>query len=154
MSARAHSTLFTPGEICAATGATPRLQAQRWAHHIYEPSAGDTIPRGYGDARGATPETVYRIAITETLAKSGVHIRKSKNAAALFAEDQHGRRANTLYEFGRTLIVIKGGNAAIVNAAFDAPLSDVCGKDGAFVTDLGPIIANVNQKLSQLKGNK
>jgi len=150
MSARAHSTLFTPSEICAATGASPRLQAQRWAHHVYEPSVGDTIPRGYGDARGATPETVYRIAITEECAKAGVHIRKSKNAAALFAEDQHGRRANTLFPTGRSLLTISNNSAAIINAPFDALLTDVCRQPG-FVIDLGPIITEVTSKLAQLK---
>jgi hypothetical protein len=150
MTAKADS-LFTPSEICVATGASPRLQAQRWAHHIYQPSTGDTIPRGYGDARGATPETVYRIAITEECAKAGVHIRKSKNAALIFAEDQRGRRANTLYEFGRTLLKISENGAEIINAPFDALLSDVCAKDGAFVVDIGSIVKAVTEKLSQIK---
>jgi hypothetical protein len=147
MTARADS-LFNASQVAAVTGSSARLQGQRYAHHIYVHSAGDAIPCGHGDDRYVTAETIYRIAVTEATAAAGVQIRNASKAALLFAEDQHGRRANTLFEFGRTLIVISKTGAVIVNAPFDALLSDVCDKDGAFVIDLGPIFKAVNEKLS------
>ncbi|SHN71567.1 hypothetical protein [Bradyrhizobium erythrophlei] len=146
--------LLSASQVAAVTGASARLQGQRYAHHIYTHSAGDSIPCGHGDDRYVTIGTAYRIAIIEACAKAGVQIRTAAKSALLFAEDQRTRHANTLFDFCRTLIVIKEGNATIVAAPFDALLTDVCGKDGAFVIDLGPIIADVNQKLSQLKSRK
>ena len=127
MTARA-DLLLSASQVAAVTGASARLQGQRYAHHIYTHSAGDSIPCGHGDDRYVTAETVYRIAITEACAKAGVHIRNAAKSALLFAEDQRGRHANTLYEFGRTLLVIKEGTAAIVAAQFDALLTDVQGR--------------------------
>ena len=100
MTARA-DLLLSASQVAAVTGASARLQGQRYAHHIYTHSAGDSIPCGHGDDRYVTAETVYRIAITEACAKAGVHIRNAAKSALLFAEDQRGRHANTLYEFGR-----------------------------------------------------
>jgi hypothetical protein len=137
--------------VAAATGISAEMQNQRYARHVYTPSKGDVIPKGQGDTRYVTVATIYNIAIVEACIKANIPVRLTANAARLLAEDQHGRRANMLFEFGRTLIVISKTGAAIVNAPFDALLSDVCGKDGAFVIDIGPIIADVNQKLSKLK---
>jgi hypothetical protein len=73
----------------------------------------------------------------------------------LFTEQsQRGRNANEPFEAGRTLLKISKTGAEIISAPFDALLTEVCDKDGAFVIDIAPIIADVNQKLSQLTKRK
>ena len=153
MTAKADS-LFNASQVAEVTGSSARLQGQRYAHHIYVHSAGDAIPCGHGDDRYVTAETIYRIAITEAAATAGVQIRSASKAALLFAADQHGRRANTIFEFGATLLKISKTRAEIINAPFDALLTDVCDKDGAFIIDIGTVIKSVTDKLSKLKRKK
>jgi len=86
----------------------------------------------------------------------GVPAAQSNAAAILFTEhSQRGRPANELFEAARTLLVISKNSAEVVNAPFDATLKDVCGGPiQAIVVDIAPIIADVNQKLSQLTKRK
>jgi hypothetical protein len=60
------------------------------------------------------------------------------------------RPANTLYEFGRTLLVVKNSGAEILNADFNDSLTDVCGRpfDAAIIIiiiiDIGQIVRAVD----------
>jgi hypothetical protein len=152
----ARAGLFTTGDVAAATGASSRLQCQRWAHRIYTPSPGDTTPTGPGDDRYMTVQTVYQIGITEETAKANVPIRVAARASAKFSEPQTNRRASELFATGRTLLLVKPGTAEIVNAPFDATLPDVLGRplQPATIIDLGPIVAAVNEKLISLTKRK
>jgi hypothetical protein len=59
------------------------------------------------------------------------------------------RAANELYEFGRTLLVVKSTGSEIVNAPFEASLTDICGRpfQEAIILDVGPIIKPVDEVL-------
>src|ERR1700738_1784748 len=153
MTAKAGKTLFIASEVAELTGVPALVQGQRYAHRMYQPSKDDVIPRGHGDARSVTTETVYQIAIAEACSRANLPIRRAVNAARLFAEDQSGRRANTLYEYGRTLLKISETGAEIINAPFDATLTDICGRpfQAAFIIDIGPIVGAVNEKLVSIK---
>jgi hypothetical protein len=64
------------------------------------------------------------------------------------------REANTLYEHGRTLLVVKSDGAEILNASFEASLTDICGRpfQAATIIDIGQIIKAVDENLISLKG--
>jgi hypothetical protein len=59
------------------------------------------------------------------------------------------RKPNELYEFGRTLLVVKKSGAEIVNAPFEASLTDICGRpfQEAIILDVGPIILAVDEAI-------
>jgi hypothetical protein len=63
------------------------------------------------------------------------------------------RQANTLYEFGRTLLVVKSTGAQVINADFNASLPDICGRpvEAAVIIDVGQIIKEVDEALNNEK---
>jgi hypothetical protein len=66
------------------------------------------------------------------------------------------RPANELYEFGRTLLVLKSSGTQIVNADFNASLTDICGRpfETAIIVDIGQTIRAVDEALAKLKKDK
>jgi hypothetical protein len=59
------------------------------------------------------------------------------------------RPANTLYEFGRTLLLVKASGTQIIKADFNASLTDICGRpfEAAIIVDIGQIIRTVDQEI-------
>jgi hypothetical protein len=66
------------------------------------------------------------------------------------------RPANELYEFGRTLVVVKPSGTQILNADFNASLTDICGRpfETAIIVDIGQTIRAVDEALAKLKKDK
>jgi len=62
------------------------------------------------------------------------------------------RQANTLFEFGRTLLVHKSTGTQIVNADFNASYTDIVGLpiEPAIVIDVARIVASVDDALIEL----
>ncbi len=142
------------GEVGEITGIRlPTLH--RWLdRRVFMPSPAE-IGEGSGNYRTFGRARLNQIAIAKALIEIGLPAAQSNANARLFTEQsQRGRQANELFEAARTLLVISKTGTAIVPAPFDALLTDVCDKDGAFVIDIGPIIADADQKLSQLKSRK
>src|ERR1700687_3115049 len=115
MTAYADSKRFTPADVAAATGVSAVMQNQRYTRHVYRRAQRDSVPKGHGDTRLVTAETVYHIALTEACAKVNLPTRHAVMASSLFAEGQRGRPANQLFEAGRTLLVLKEDGAEIIN---------------------------------------
>jgi hypothetical protein len=66
------------------------------------------------------------------------------------------RAANGLYEFGRTLLVLKKSGAEIVNAPFEASLTDICGRpfQSAIIVDIADVIKTIDKTLTSIKDTK
>jgi hypothetical protein len=143
---------YTPAEVAAVTGAPVETQNQRHARRVYQSSRRDSIPTGSGDTRLMAVETVYHIGITETCAKLNLPARHGAKAAHLFSKEQPGRAANTPFEFGATLLVMKSTGAEIVNAPFNSSLTEICGRqfEAAVIVDVGQIVRAVNKELKEL----
>jgi hypothetical protein len=152
MTALADSTHFTPGDVYETTGISVPKQNQLYERGIYKPSPLDKQPTGSGSYRLVVPATVYQIAFAAAASNVGIPTRQGAEAARLYSEDQPGRRANTPFEFGRTLLVIKPTGTQIVNGGYTDTLADILGGqfDTAVVIDIGRIAASVNEKLLKL----
>jgi MerR HTH family regulatory protein len=132
--------MYKTGAVCAATG-VPAAKLARWQDRkTLKPSRHDKTSTGSGDHRLFSRESVNKIAIAKTLTDLGIAATPANRAAALLVG---------LYEFGRTLLVVKPSGAEIVNAGFNDPLSDICGRpfQAAVIIDIGQIIATVDQAL-------
>ena len=138
------------GEVGEITGIRLPTLHQWLDRRVFAPSPAET-GEGSGHYRTFGRARLNQIAIAKALIEIGLPAAQSNANARLFTEQsQRGRNANEPFEAGRTLLVISKTGAAIVNASFDSLLTEVCDNAGAFVIDIIPIIADVNQKLSQL----
>ena len=136
--------MYKTGAVSAATG-VPAAKLGRWQdRRTLKPSRHDKASSGSGDHRLFSRDTVIRIAISKRLVDLGIPATPANRAAALF---------DKLFEFGRTLLVTSVSGSQIVNAAFNAPLTDICGRpfQSAIIIDIGPIIAAVDQALISTK---
>jgi hypothetical protein len=153
MTAQAATKHYTPAEVFNATGISVAKQNQWYDRRTIKPSRPDKQPAGSGSDRLVCAATVYQIAITATCVNLGISARQAAEAARSLADEQPGRAANQLYEFGRTLLVIKSTGTQIVNADFSASLTDICERPfaGALIIDVGPIVRAVDEALISLK---
>jgi hypothetical protein len=109
------SPMFKTGAVCAATGVSVAKLGRWQDRKTLNPSRHDKASSGSGDHRQFSRETINRIAIAKKLIDLGIPASPANQAAALFIE---------LYQFGRTLLVLKSSGAQIINADFNAALSD------------------------------
>jgi hypothetical protein len=152
MTADAAAPHYTPADVFRATGVSIIKQNQWYDRGTIKPSRLDKIVTGSGCHRRVCTATVYRIAITATCADIGMPARQAADAALLFADEQPGRRANTLFEFGRTLLITDASGSRIVNSQFDDALIDVCGRPfaSALIVDIGQIIKAIDTALNNI----
>ena len=136
--------MFKTGVVCAATG-VPVARLERWQdHNTLELSRHDKGTAGSGDHRLFSRATVHRIAIAKRLTDLGIAAKPANQAATLF---------DGLHQFGRTLLVIGASGSQIVNADYDASLSDICGRpfQSAIVVDIGQIVSTIDENLTNKK---
>jgi hypothetical protein len=135
---------YKTGVVCAATG-VPAARLGRWKDRkTFEPSRDDKGSTGSGDHRLFSRESVNRIAIAKALTDLGIAAKPANQAATLF---------ETTYEFGRTLLVLRPTGWQIVNAEFNAPLTDICGRpfEAAIIVDVGAITKTIDETLTNQK---
>jgi hypothetical protein len=139
--------------VFEATGISVPKQNQWYDRQTIKPSRLDKQPAGSGSYRLVCPATVYQIAITARCVNLGIPARQAAEGARPFGIDQPGRPANTLYEFGRTLLVKKSAGVEIRVEDFNASLADICGRpfEAAVIIDLGSIIRAVDHALNSRK---
>ena len=154
MTAKAATTHYTAADVFNATGISVQQQNQWYDRRVVIPSRLDKRPTGTGSYRLVCAATVYQLAITTTCTKLGISARKAADVTRLFAGEQPGRMANETYPFNRTLLVVKEGGAEILNAPFEASLTDICGRpfQAATIIDIGQIIRAIDEKLTSIKG--
>jgi MerR HTH family regulatory protein len=132
------------GVVSAATG-VPIPTLGRWHdRNTFKPSRRDKPSSGSGDHRLFSRATIYQIAIAKTLIDLGIAASPANRAAALFTE---------LFPCGRTLLVITPTGARIVNAEFNATLTDFCGRPfcSAIIVDCRHVVAAVDHALISTK---
>jgi hypothetical protein len=155
MTAKAATThYYSPADIVYSTGVSVTKQNQWGERRITVPSRFDQLPVGRGSARRVCAATVYNFAIVEAGTQQRLPARQAAAGAQLYAVAQPGRQANALYPNGLTLLIVKAGNAEIVNAPFDSSLTDICGRPfvSATILNLSHIIKTVDAKLILTKG--
>jgi hypothetical protein len=136
--------MYKIGAVSAVTG-VPIAALGRWQdRNTLRLSRLDKASTGSGDHRLFSRTTVDAIAIAKTLIDLGIAASPANRAATKFAG---------LFEFGRTLLVVGTTGAQIVNAEFNATLTDICGRPfhAAIVLDIGQIIQAVDQALNLTK---
>jgi hypothetical protein len=127
----------------------------RWLdRRTIQPSRNDKQSAGSGDHRTFSRATINKIAIAKKLIDLGISAGPANAAASLFTDQgKRMRPANELYEFGRTLLVMKSSGTQILNADFNASLTDICGRpfETAILVDIGQTIRAVDEALAKLK---
>jgi MerR HTH family regulatory protein len=139
-------SMFKTGAVCAATG-VPAARLERWQdRNTLKPSRHDKGTTGSGDHRLFSRATIHRIAIAKCLTDLGIAAKPANQAATLF---------ETIFEFGRTLLVKKPTGWQVVNADFSATLPDICGRPfaTAVIVDVGQIIKTIDETLTNKKDN-
>ena len=132
------------GVVSAATG-VPVPTLGRWHdRRTLKPSRRDKPSSGSGDHRLFSRATIDQIAIAKTLIDLGIAASPANRAAAHFTE---------LFPCGRTLLIATPTDARIVNAEFNATLTDFCGRpfSSAVIVDCGHVVAAVDQALISTK---
>jgi hypothetical protein len=152
MTARAATTHYTPADVFLATGIPTPKQNQWYERQTIKPSRLDKKPTGSGCYRMVCPATVYQIGITAEGTQIGLPARQAAEAARLFADDQPGRPANTLFENGRTMLVLGASGSRIVNSHFDDSVVDVCGRpfEASAIIDIGQIVSAIDSILTNI----
>ena len=132
--------MYRTGAVCAATGVSAAKLGRWQDRKTLKPSRQDKASSGSGDHRLFSRATVNKIAIAKKLVDLGIGATPANNAASLF---------NSLFAFGRTLLVFKPTGAQIANAGFNDSLTDICGRpfESAIIVDIGHIIMAVDQAL-------
>jgi hypothetical protein len=136
--------MYKIGAVSAATG-VPIPTLGRWHdRNTLKPSRLDKPTTGSGDHRLFSRSTIVRIAIAKTLIDLGIAAGPANRAAATFTE---------LFAYGRTLLVISPTCARIVNAEFNATLTDFSGRPfcSAVIVDCGHVVAAIDQTLISTK---
>jgi hypothetical protein len=91
-------------------------------------------------------DTIYRIAIGHALTKAFVPPTTAMSLAQLFFEPQRGRKRGSLFESGKTLLLVSDGASSICNLQIDEDISMHL-HEATIVVDLGKIISTVNSRL-------
>jgi hypothetical protein len=136
--------MYKTGAVCAATG-VPAARLGRWQDRkTLQPSRHDKASSGTGDHRQFSRDTIIRIAIAKTLTDLGIAANPANKAATLFTG---------LFQFGRTVLTLTRTGAKIVNADYNAPLTEICGRpfQAAVIVDIGQIVMAVDQALISTK---
>jgi hypothetical protein len=131
--------------------ARPQSRGLRTSLTTIKLARQDKKPNGSGSYRLVCAGTVYRFAITAACVNIGLSAKQSADAASLLAEEQPGRAANQLFEFGRTLLITSASSTRIVNSQFEDSLTDLCGRpfEDSVIIDVGQIVAAVDSALNR-----
>jgi hypothetical protein len=150
--AHADAILYTPADVFRATGISVPKQNQWYDRRTIKPSRIDKKPSGSGSYRLVCAGTVHRFGITAACVNVGMSAKHSADAASLLADEQTGRPAGKLFEYGRTLLITNACGSRIVNCGFNDALFDICGRpfQAAVVVDVGQIVAAVDSILMKV----
>lgn len=151
----AKKQFFSASNIAALSGlSVPRIDQLVSLGTVVLSQSDKQVAEGSGNHRRVGLPTVYNFGIIAALMKLGIQSKPAANAARLFAMDQPGRVANGLYEFGRTILLLRNDSAEILNAEPGAALDDVFGRplDGATIIDIGRITTAINEAIISTKG--
>ena len=106
----------------------------------------DLPKTGKGKQRPLALSTIYLIAVCHALTKVFVPPTTAMSLAKLFLEPQRGRKLGTVFESGKTLMLVTDGVGSIINLEIDQDLSPHL-RETTIVVDLGAIISKVNARL-------
>jgi hypothetical protein len=106
----------------------------------------DLPKTGKGNHRSLVLPTIYHLAIGYALIKVFVPPTKAMDLAKKFFESQRGRKPGTLFESGRTWLLISNGASSITRQEIDEDISTHL-QEATIAIDLSKIISNVNKRL-------
>jgi hypothetical protein len=113
----------------------------------------DLTTSGSGEFRKYDLRTITKVAIAAKLTPlMGITAGQALAAAAQYTDFGDGNRTtNTLYEFGRTLLIHTADGTTIKNCDSDTSIADVLGRPmtPAIILDIGPVINEIDQKLKE-----
>jgi hypothetical protein len=138
------SMMYKTGAVSAVTGVAAAKLGRWQDRKTLKPSRLDKASTGSGDHRLFSRATIYQIAIAKAQIDLGIAATPANAAASLFTG---------LNDFGRTLLVIGASGSQIVNADFNAPLTDICGRPfkAAIIVDVGAITKTIDDTLLQTR---
>jgi hypothetical protein len=143
-------TSLTLSGLSRVTGVRMPTLLRWWDRKTIE---SDLTTSGSGEYRRYDLHTITKVAIAAKLTPlMGITAGQALAAAAQYTDfGDETRTANTLYEFGRTVLVHTSAGTTIKNIDSDDSIADVLGRPmpPAIILDIGPIIEEVNSKLKE-----
>ncbi len=135
--------LLKLGGLSRVTGVPGPTLLRWWDRNTIESCRFDSTTSGSGQYRGYSRPTVNKIAIAWKITPLGVGTGQALTIAAHYTDVGDSKRAaNTLYEFGRTVLIHTATGTVIKNLSADSSLSDALGRPmtPAIILDIGPVI--------------
>jgi hypothetical protein len=143
-------TSLTLSGLSRVTGVRMPTLLRWWDRKTIE---SDLTTSGSGEYRKYDLHTITKVAIAAKLTPLlGVTAGQALAAAAQYTDyGDSNRPPNTLYEFGKTILIHTSTGTAIKNLDADASLADAFGRPiaPAIILDIGPVIEQVNSKLKE-----
>jgi hypothetical protein len=139
--------------VCRITKVPEATAAQRLDRGIWKMSRRDTPSKGSGQHKEFCRDTTIRFAIAQKLIELNVGAKPASEAASLFTEQQPGRNAGDVFEFGKTLMLVsQASGSRIVNVGYDDSLIDILGRpfEAAIVVDIGQIVKAVDSEFANI----
>jgi hypothetical protein len=146
-------TTWPLGLAAKAANISPRT-IRRWIDNgvIKLKRGQDVTAKGSGSYCGLSRNRILQIAIARHLIDAGLSRAKAAQAASEFSDKADSQREPSgLYPFGRTLL-ISDGAPRVINADFDARVSDfITLEPCAVVLDCGQITNRVDKTLLEYR---
>jgi hypothetical protein len=139
--------------VCRIAKVSEATLAQRLDRGIFKMSRRDTHSNGSGQHKEFCRDTTIRFAIAQKLIELNIGAKHASDAASLFADQQPGRNAGDVFEFGKTLMLVtKANGSRIVNVGYDDSLIDILGRpfEAAVIVDIGQIVKAVDSELADI----
>jgi hypothetical protein len=140
--------------FCRVTG-NKESKVLRWLDRgtgNIEASRYDTPTSGHGDHRRFARPSINKAGIAAKLIHLGINPGQALTSAAQFTDFGDSKRAaNEIHEFGRTILIHTATGTTITNLHPDSSLGDALGRPmlPAIVLDIGPVILEIDEKLSK-----
>ncbi len=156
MTAQSAAKHFTANEVYEVTGVRPSCQYQWTDRGVTNPSRRDKLSCGSGDPHLKSFATIAQYFIVKKLTQLSVSPKDAARAARKFTDEgQPGRKPSELFEHFKTVLVVTEEGASVLNAGFDAKITDVTGhSDCAVIVDLNSIVKSLYENFSRVKGRK
>jgi hypothetical protein len=142
---------FPIGKAAIAANTKPRI-ARRWIdNQVIKLRGLDKVSTGSGDCVGLSRPRALQIALCVELMATGMALQKAADVALEFTDfGNQGRPASALFPTGKTWLVIRPTGAVVVNADFDASISDLSAHSVSVIAlDLNRLVARVDVSLNQ-----
>jgi hypothetical protein len=138
--------------VAQAADMNPRALRQAFEIGALKLSGEDKRSTGSGSYIGLSRPRAYQAAVMKHLHRAGLSIPRAARMAAEFSDVRNiGRAPGTLYDHGKTILVVGPDGATVKNIFSDTSFADVSNCSACVITlDLNTIVSQVDSVLNSI----